>query len=241
MLAGPKDKKARGLFEKRFAQFLKHRPKIFLTQGEKEYYIKQYDKARVESNIIIGAAERIVADLKKLKLKDPQIVLIGRSSRPVYATLRKASEEFGFKKDDIKLIELSGKGKNLTGIEGYLAFISYAKRIGIGESSKPVVFIDTASQFLKTPKRVVELLKKNNPKLRSYILNITYKTPSIGEISQNWPKPVGPAFGYRFEKDRPRPTYSTPPEIALPYLASWIFEQARVQAVNEWLEKRRQH
>lgn len=237
-----------------------------LSRQARTYYTQEYEDARRKTNTVIKSAEVVARKVKKERLRDIQLVLVGRASRPLYRTLRQASEKLGLKRENIKLLDVSTsltpyvKDDRIYGrVKGQKAFADYMKRIsiGVGEKPKPVMIIDAAGITGMTANVIADALERVNPKMtpsntKVFCLGLTkeeiiLKEPAghrtqeeirrVERLFEYWPHSVEPVFKYVRKGRKAKPVYKAGLEIDR--LRAWIYEQARQHKVKEWLKRKK--
>ena len=222
---------------------------------DREYLVREYEKARKKADTVIKSAEAVARKVKIEGLHDTQLVFVGRASRPLYTTLRQASEELGLKRENIKLIDFS----MIRGVDKSQAFIDYAKRlgIGVGKKLKPVMIIDAAGVTGGTVNKIAGVLMKTDPRMTSSDIKlfclggteekILLKKPEdltlheldegARDIFEFWPRSVMAVTRHIGRGQKAKPVYKRTYEEER--LRAWVYEQARQHRLKEWLKKKK--
>lgn len=239
---------------------------IRVESEDRAYYIEEYKKAREKADTVIKSAEAVAKRVKIEELHDAQLVFVGRASRPLYATLKKASEKLGLNPKNIKLVEFSSYFGMQTDLRKQIpsakAFVEYIRKmkIGVGKKPKPVMIIDAAGITGRTADLIAKAIMMANPNVsRSNVKTFyvgfseierekillkkpvdmkTAKERGIEFIFENWPHPVEPVSEYIGKGKKAKPIYEK--RSKLEHLKAWIYEQARQHRLKEWLKEKKE-
>jgi hypothetical protein len=250
--------RSKGARDKLFLRLLENKVSESKLQGDKEAKDRAvlHYKSGKKSVPIINEVVRLTAEkLIKSNPKETQIVFVGRTGRPVYATLNSEFRNDPNVKNSVKLLELSRQSPkdslnpkhSRSSLRNLQEYIRHTK-IGV---FKKVIVIDVTGFSGTTANRIATNIAQVNPGVKIETL-VPYASEK-GKVSlvkpgdrknnpiddalwrsfDSWLHPVKPIHAYRKSK----PIYRRGDEKTL--LWAWAKEQGRLAGIADKRQRKR--